>query len=151
MPQENLSVADPYSSRLGNQWEIAPRVDPVLWDRAAKGPLGNEQLQAFESWGYFPFEQLLSTDHAQRLLAEATHLQQSLDPHLDHVISEPSSQEIRSIFRVHEDNAIFGEVCRDEKIVSIARQILGSDVYLHQSRINFKPGFRGKEFFSCRF
>ncbi|PQO41733.1 ectoine hydroxylase [Blastopirellula marina] len=147
MPTENLPVADPYSSRLGNQWEIAPRVDPVLWAPGANGPLSESQRQTFENWGYYPFPQLISTDRAQSLLAEAKYLQQSLDPNLDYVISEPNHQEIRSIFRVHEDNPRFEEVCRDEQIVGIARQILGSDVYLHQSRINFKPGFRGKEFF----
>src|SRR5690606_18676180 len=28
-----------------------------------------------------------------------------------------------------------------------ARQILGGEVYLHQSRANLKPGFKGKEFY----
>ncbi len=147
MPAQESLALDPYISRFGSQWEIAPRMDPVLWDPDAEGPLDEEQMQTFESWGYFPFGQLISSDQARGLLAEARDLQQTLDPNLDHVISEPSSQEIRSIFRVHEDNETFGEVCRDERIVGIARQILGSDVYLHQSRINFKPGFRGKEFF----
>ena len=29
----------------------------------------------------------------------------------------------------------------------MARQILGSEVYVHQSRVNLKPGFDGKEFY----
>ncbi|PQO30974.1 ectoine hydroxylase [Bremerella cremea] len=147
MPADNALLADPYSSRIGTQWEIAPRRDPVLWDPEAQGPLNPNQLETFESWGYFPFPKLISSDRAKSLLAEATHLQESLPPDLDHVISEPSSREIRSIFRVHQDNEAFADVCRDDSIVSIARQILGSEVYLHQSRINFKPGFQGKEFF----
>jgi ectoine hydroxylase len=31
--------------------------------------------------------------------------------------------------------------------VRLAEQILGGPVYIHQSRINFKPAFSGKEFF----
>ena len=31
--------------------------------------------------------------------------------------------------------------------MDFARQVLGSEVYVHQSRINFKPAFNGKEFF----
>src|SRR5699024_3019745 len=31
-------------------------------------------------------------------------------------------------------------------VVDRARQVLGSEVYIHQSRVNFKPGFVGKEF-----
>ena len=32
-------------------------------------------------------------------------------------------------------------------MVGRARQILGSDVYVHQSRVNYKPGFKGKDFY----
>jgi len=31
--------------------------------------------------------------------------------------------------------------------LDVARQVLGGDVYVHQSRINFKPALDGKEFF----
>lgn len=147
MPQAHSVDTDPYASRFSTTWQMAPRMDPVLWNPDAAGPLMREQLENFEQWGYHPFPQLVSENRARSLLAEARYLQKSLDPHLDHVISEPTSHEIRSIFRVHEDNDYFAKVCRDESIVGIARQILGSDVYLHQSRINFKPAFQGKEFF----
>jgi ectoine hydroxylase len=32
-------------------------------------------------------------------------------------------------------------------VLDAARQILGSEVYIHQSRVNLKPGFSGKEFY----
>jgi hypothetical protein len=32
-------------------------------------------------------------------------------------------------------------------VVGPARQLLGSDVYVHQSRVNFKPGFNGQDFY----
>jgi ectoine hydroxylase len=38
------------------------------------------------------------------------------------------------------------EVAADPRVADAARQLVGSDVYIHQSRINFKPGFAGKEF-----
>ena len=145
---QTLSLStDPYASRFGSQWELAPRVDPVVWDNTAEGPLDKQQLGSFEEQGFLAFPQLVSADEAARLVAEARHLQETLDPNLDHVIAEPSSQEIRSIFRVHRDNALFAQFCEDERVVGLARQILGRDVYLHQSRINFKPAFSGKEFF----
>jgi ectoine hydroxylase len=34
----------------------------------------------------------------------------------------------------------------DPRIGDVARQILGGDVYVHQSRVNFKPAFEGKSF-----
>ncbi|MBI1249174.1 ectoine hydroxylase [bacterium] len=146
LPTQTLA-RDPYASRNVDQWELAPRLDPVLWDPATPGPLSAEQLVRFDESGFYGFERLLSEERASQLLTRARHLQLTLDPNLDEVISEPASQEIRSIFRVHRLDEAFAETCQDESIVGMARQILGSEVYLHQTRINFKPAFRGKEFF----
>ena len=35
----------------------------------------------------------------------------------------------------------------DDRLAGIARFLLDDDVYLHQSRLNYKPGFVGKEFY----
>lgn len=126
---------------------MAPRFDPVVWNAGTPGPLETDQLESFEEAGYLSFPQLIGEGEAGYLLAEARTLQETLDPDLDHVISEPASREIRSIFAVHQDSGTFEQICHDERIMGVARQILGSEVYLHQSRINFKPGFSGKEFF----
>ena len=63
------------------------------------------------------------------------------------VIAEPGSGEVRSIFNVHRLNDIFANLVRDPRVLNVAREILGSEVYIHQSRINYKPGFTGKEFY----
>ena len=54
---------------------------------------------------------------------------------------------MRSIFNVHRLNDIFANLVRDPRVLNVAREILGSEVYIHQSRINYKPGFTGKEFY----
>lgn len=64
----------------------------------------------------------------------------------DKVIREPESDNIRSIFHVHKDDNYFKDVANDQRILDIVNHLLGSDVYIHQSRINYKPGFKGKEF-----
>jgi ectoine hydroxylase len=48
---------------------------------------------------------------------------------------------------VHQSSEVMRRLCHHPKVVAIARQLLGSDVYIHQSRINYKGGFRGKEFY----
>jgi ectoine hydroxylase len=63
-----------------------------------------------------------------------------------HAITEPQSGDIRSVFMLHRVNELFVEFSRDERMLGIAQQLLGSEVYVHQSRINFKPGFTGREF-----
>jgi ectoine hydroxylase len=62
-------------------------------------------------------------------------------------VLEPDSQEIRSIFDVHQLSPIFGELVAHPGLTGPARQLLGSDVYVHPSRVNFKPGFNGQEFY----
>ena len=51
------------------------------------------------------------------------------------------------MFAIHKDNELFARVAADERTAGIARFILGGDLYVHQSRMNFKPGFTGKEFY----
>jgi ectoine hydroxylase len=66
--------------------------------------------------------------------------------HSDMVILERESQEIRSIFAIHTLSDHFRHLVRDPRILSRANQLLGSQTYIHQSRINYKPGFKGKGF-----
>jgi ectoine hydroxylase len=44
-------------------------------------------------------------------------------------------------------SSAFNRLVADARLVNVARQILGSEVYVHQSRLNLKPGFSGKEFY----
>src|SRR3546814_3951459 len=66
---------------------------------------------------------------------------------LEEAITEPGSDAVRSIFRVHELSDMLGRLASDPRLIHVARQILGSEVYMHQSRANMKPGFKGKEFY----
>lgn len=59
---------------------------------------------------------------------------------------EPDSREIRSLFAVHFLSERFRRLAHDERLMGRARQILGGAAYVHQSRINYKPGFEGKGF-----
>jgi ectoine hydroxylase len=61
-------------------------------------------------------------------------------------ILEPDSGTLRSLFEVHRGAGALAELTRDPRLAAVARQLLGSRVYLHQSRVNLKPGFRGREF-----
>ena len=61
--------------------------------------------------------------------------------------SSRSRRTIRSVFEVHRISEVFAELVRDPRVVGRARQILGSDVYVHQRRINVKPGFGATGFY----
>ena len=47
---------------------------------------------------------------------------------------------------MHRHDDRYAALAADPRLADAARQILGGDVYVHQSRINFKPGFVGQKF-----
>lgn len=143
----SVTATDPYYSRV-DQWQAAPRVDPVVWNKdRSKGPWTACDLDRYEQDGFLFQNQLFNDAEAGELLKEANRLAAEAKPGDEGIITEPGSHVVRSIFRLHQISERFQAVCRDERLVGAARQILGSDVYIHQSRINFKPAFDGKEFF----
>lgn len=140
---------DRYPTRSNVKIGIEPRHDPVVWapDRF-NGPLEASVLDRFDADGFLSVDNLLDSDVVADLRAELDNLR--TDPILaddERSVLEPDSREIRSIFEVHKVSPAFAALIADPRLVGPARQLLGSDVYVHQSRINFKPGFSGQEFF----
>jgi len=138
-------VDDPYFSRV-SQWEAAERADPVFWSDDS-GPWSPEETRAYREQGYLFKHQLFSESEADEMLAEADRLAAEASPGDYAVVAEPGSEVVRSVFRLHRTSEVFQRVFEDPRLVDAARQVLGSDVYVHQSRINYKPAFDGKEFF----
>ena len=139
---------DRYPSRFGREVLISRRLDPVVWGEPGHGPLGDSQLHYYTDHGYLHFDDLLSPDEVQACLDELQRLR--ADEALkdtDEAVIEPGSRELRSIFAVHRSSAVLQKLAHHPKLVAIARQLLGSDVYIHQSRVNYKGGFRGREFY----
>lgn len=140
------NVHDPYWSRTNPYWEAAPRQDPIVASDPS-GPLSQIEIEQYASDGFYFDDQLLDADEAAQLLAEAQDLANTIDRHEPGVITEPGSDTVRSIFRIHRTNRLFRSIAKDSRILRVVRQILNTEVYVHQSRINFKPAFDGKEFF----
>ncbi len=138
---------DLYPTRVGTRPEFIKRVDPVVWGGVEDGPLSAEQLQQFERNGCLIVEGVFSPDEVDACNTRLDEM--SRDPRVrddEGTITEPESNEVRSVFDVHKADPVFKPTAEDPRVADIARQILGSQVYIHQSRINFKPGFAGKEF-----
>jgi len=137
---------DFYPSRIDDTSQLTERLDPVTYD--GSGPLDRDQVCFYEVNGYLTVENLFS-DNELRLFEETLHAlrdagRESREPE---VVREAQSREVRSIFRVHETNPVFRKLAHDPRLARIPRQLLGSEVYVHQSRINYKSGFVGKEFY----
>lgn len=142
----NTSVSDPYHSRTSGEGEMVPRQDPTLWGNET-GPLTETQLAGFQRDGFLFFPRLLSEAEVEELKAEAVSLTKEWPEDRPGLVREPQSDVVRSVFRLHAISERYRRLFADPRLVGCARQLLGSDVYVHQSRINYKPALDGKEFF----
>jgi ectoine hydroxylase len=140
---------DIYPSRRAAEPEMVPRQDPVVhgeWQPGA--PLSREQAEQFERNGYLVLENVFDPAELDALQGETGRLladPASLDT--ETVISEPGSKEVRSIFAIHEQSRLMARLAADERLAGVASFLLDDQVYLHQTRLNYKPGFKGKEFY----
>lgn len=148
----SLTRHDHYPSRQTNHPTLRPRQDPVVYGHAQQGPLDVRALEHYATQGYLHLEHFFTPHDVQQFVQALTALQSQLqsDPALraaPNVIIEPDSHALRSLFAVHKHSEIMRNLCQHPRLVAIAQQLLGSDVYIHQSRINYKGGFYGKEFY----
>jgi ectoine hydroxylase len=142
-------MQDLYPSRCTSQPQLLPRIDPVVhasWNSNA--PLTPEQTQQFEAQGYLVLDKVFGDDEILALQNETGKLlgdPSALDA--DTVITEPEGDEVRSIFEIHRQNIMMERLAADARLAGVASFLLGDEVYVHQSRLNYKPGFQGKEFY----
>ncbi len=143
------AYTDPYPTRLAappatpflpRQECLAQQLDPV-------GPLNRQQLANFERDGFLFEPDFLGDAEVRQFQSELNALLS--DPTFrdkEYAVTEPDSQRIRSLFKVHLLSTVFQRLADDERLCGRVRQLLGGDSYIHQSRINYKPGFAGKGF-----
>lgn len=144
-------VSDVYQSRVDAEAAILLRQDPIVYPRADQNDapgLTPHQLKNYQKNGFIFLKNFFSESEAASFLGEANKM--AADPQIrsrEEAITEPGCDAVRSVFMIHRLNDLFRRLASDERLVNIARQILGDDVYIHQSRVNLKPGFVGKEFY----
>jgi ectoine hydroxylase len=142
-------MEDLYPSRQKPHPELLPRLDPVAYSQWAPGaPVSREQAGRFDRDGYLVLETVFSAAETAMLQAETKALlanPAAVDAQT--IITERGSDEVRSIFKVHEQSAVMARLAADARLADVARFLLGDEVYVHQSRLNYKPGFKGKEFY----
>ncbi|MCR6484377.1 ectoine hydroxylase [Amycolatopsis sp. OK19-0408] len=148
MTLTDTRVDDGYPTRITGTPEHLPRVHPTVWGTEADGPIDAATLANHETKGYTVVEDTLSVGEVQTYWQELVRL--STDKELardERVITEAKTGEVRSIFDVHELSDLIAELVRDPRVLDRARQMLGSEVYIHQSRVNYMPGFKGSGFY----
>jgi len=142
-------MQDVYPSRCAAEPELLPRQDATVYSKwSPEAPLSKEQVEHYERHGYLVLEDVFDEaeldalqDETRCLLADPSSLEGET------VITERGGNEVRSIFAIHEQSKLMARLAADERLAGIAAFLLGDSVYVHQSRLNYKPGFKGKEFF----
>jgi len=143
---------DAYPTRTPKNAAILARQDPIVYERQSNeqqvARLNATQRAAYEQDGFLLMPDLFNQEEVTFLFDTMQNMRDEFtNAGRKEVIAEPGNGEVRSIFNVHRLNEIFANLVRDPRVLNVAREILGSEVYIHQSRINYKPGFNGKEFY----
>lgn len=144
-------MQDLYPSRKSKEVNIIPRKDPVI--HAGEGqekhsPLSKKQLKSYQDNGFLFLDNFFSETDVKQMNNEIYKLKNDYEASdTPEVVREPKSDEIRSIFNVHENSTYFDKVAADQRLKDVVNHLLGGEVYINQSRINYKPGFTGKEFY----
>ena len=142
-----LNGTDSYPSRRSHEVTLLERHDPVVHGTADDGPLDQAALDEFDARGFLQLPDVFGR-------AEVADIEQELDrmatdPAVradDASVVDADGAEVRSIFDVTRFSDVLTDLLRDPRVADAARQLVGSDVYLHQSRINDRPGFVGNAF-----
>jgi ectoine hydroxylase len=138
---------DLYPSRTGDEARVLERRDAVVHGERPD-QISPEHWQHYARNGFLFIPDFLPPHEVGLVTDELRRLPPALSASApEEVILEPGGDAVRSVFRVHEHSAVVAELVRSPQLIAMVEAILGGPVYVHQSRINYKPGFTGKEFY----
>jgi ectoine hydroxylase len=134
----------------GAQSAVLERHDPVVYWPEDANPVraDTQRLERFERDGYLFLPDLFHEAESATLLKEAERLRDAaVESAPPEAFFESGSDALRSIFAVHQVSRVFARVCDDARVLKLVQTILGDEVYVHQSRLNYKPAFEGRSFY----
>ncbi|MFS1523163.1 ectoine hydroxylase [Microbulbifer sp. 2304DJ12-6] len=140
---------DRYPSRGGRSAAIRERQDPVVYAKKDEdSPIAPTLVRRYKKLGFLLLKGVFSAEEVTAFQAESDRLRR--DPGIQasgETITELGSGDVRSVFKVHAISPVFSKLASDTRMAGMAQYLLGDQVYIHQSRLNYKSGFRGKEFY----
>jgi ectoine hydroxylase len=145
--EQGEKMTDWYPTR-GEEEKIIDRVDEIIRGEAkGEKALSPDEAAYFETNGFIVFPEFFSEEEVAEMnrAFEAMKEDDSLKGKEEY-ITEPDSNELRSIFSQHLFSPLFARLVKDRRILDKVEQILGSQAYIHHSRINIKPAYKGKSF-----
>lgn len=102
--------------------------------------LSDAQIEEFDRTGFLLFPGLLDMEEASVLKAAMPDLFTRTGPE---VVRESDGEAIRLVYGSHDYSPPFSKLSVMPRLLNPVRQLLRTDAYLHQSRLNPKQGFTG--------
>ena len=99
--------------------------------------LTQTQFNDFSRTGVLFLPELFTPAEIAKLRAAADRVAAANGPN---VTPEPNGSTARMVHGAHENDDVLGAVCRHPRLIEPAEQLLGSGVYIHQSRLNMNKG-----------
>lgn len=144
-----IEQEDDYVTRLtdGERW--LERKDPVVWSEWRPGaPLAMDQVEKFERDGFLVLENIFLPGEVDALIEESARLRSDGSKLTqESLVTEPGTNDVRTIFDLDLQSEVFSRLAKDVRIAEPVRFLLEDEIYVHQSRLNYKPGLTGKEFY----
>jgi len=144
-----VTSTDRYLTRASAPAQWIDRSDPVIHHPLgldAPGPLSAPELRRYTRDGYVVLPAVFSTEECQLLVAEVDRFGAAAAADDSTVIHEPDGEAVRSLFALHRRDGLLSAFCHDPRLVRRAEQVLYSKSWIHQSRVNRKAAFDGREF-----
>lgn len=102
--------------------------------------LTEEQLSIYNNQGFLLLSEYFSRTEVELMKAELSALSTENSPTK---VLEKDGKTVRSFHGTHTKNEVFSRLSRHPFIVEPAMQIVGSQVYIYQFKINIKAAFSG--------
>ncbi|CTP93223.1 phytanoyl-CoA dioxygenase [Xanthomonas translucens pv. poae] len=100
-----------------------------------------DDIKIYENSGYVLIEENFSNDEIDVLTSEVEAL---LERGGVGMVMEDDGKAVRSFNGPHRFSQAMQELARDERLLGLAREILGGEVYVHQYKINMKRALAGE-------
>jgi ectoine hydroxylase len=108
--------------------------------------LTDKQLKEYEENGFLVFRDLFTKDEVAALQRDAEVLASPQRKHLDANVIEKDGQTLRAAWAPEIDSPACAAAHRLPRVLGPIKQIMGDDIYLYQSRLNYKRAHTGDVF-----
>ena len=108
--------------------------------------LSQAQLTEYDEKGFLEFRDLFTKEEVQALQRDAEMLATPQRGHPDANVIEKDGKTLRAAWAPEIDSPACAAAHRLPRVLGPIQQIMGEDIYLYQSRLNYKRPFTGDVF-----